>query len=82
MYADFQEKILTEIFWKKFQTFHCSNVTTVKPRFWNTSWSAANVFQNRGLFQNRGPHFGKRNCKMPLVALFILFLCHNFFWVV
>ena len=30
MYADFQEKILTEIFWKKFQTFHCSNVTTLK----------------------------------------------------
>ena len=29
--------------------------STVKPRFWNTSWSAANVFQNLGLFQNRGP---------------------------
>ena len=24
------------------------NLYTVKPRFWNTSWSAANVFQNRG----------------------------------
>ena len=34
---------------------------TVKPRFWNTSWSAVNVFQNRGLFQNRGPQFGKKN---------------------
>ena len=33
---------------------------TVKPRFWNTSWSAVIVFQNRGLFQNRGPHFGKK----------------------
>ena len=31
--------------------------STVKPRFWNTCWSAANVFQNWGLFQNRGPHF-------------------------
>ena len=30
MYADFQEKIFAGIFGKKFQTFHCSNVTTMK----------------------------------------------------
>ena len=29
-------------------------LNTVKPRFWNTSLSAENVFQNRGSFQNRG----------------------------
>ena len=30
MYADFQEKIFLEISGKKFQTFHCINVTTMK----------------------------------------------------
>ena len=30
MYADFQEKIFVEISWKKFQTFHCSNVTIME----------------------------------------------------
>ena len=30
MYADFQEKIIADISWKKFQTFHCSNVTTME----------------------------------------------------
>ena len=30
MYADFQEKIFAEISGKMFQTFHCSNVTTMK----------------------------------------------------
>ena len=29
-YADFQEKIFAEISGKKFQTFHCINVTTMK----------------------------------------------------
>ena len=29
-YADFQEKIFAEISGKKYQTFHCSNVTTMK----------------------------------------------------
>ena len=29
-YADFQEKIFPETSGKKFQTFHCSNVTTMK----------------------------------------------------
>ena len=48
-YADFQEKIFAAISEKIFQTFHCSNVTTVKLRFWNISWSTANVFQNRGV---------------------------------
>ena len=42
---------------------------TVKPRFWNTSWSAANVFQNRG------PHFGKKIEKVSWVTIFIMFLC-------
>ena len=32
---------------------------TVKPRIWNTSWSAANVFQNRGWFQNQGDLWSK-----------------------
>ena len=27
--------------------------TTVKTRFWNTTWSSAKVFQNRVLLQNR-----------------------------
>ena len=30
LYADFQEKIFPETSGKKFQTFHCSNVTTMK----------------------------------------------------
>ena len=30
MYSNFQEKIFAEISGKKFQTFHCSNVTTKK----------------------------------------------------
>ena len=30
LYADFQEKIFPETSWKKLQTFHCSNVTTMK----------------------------------------------------
>ena len=30
MYADFQENIFAEISGKKFQTFHCSNVTAMK----------------------------------------------------
>ena len=54
-------------------TLHCNirdikifiHRSTVKPRFWNTSWSAVNVFQNRGLFQNRGPQFGKKIEKCP-----------------
>ena len=29
-YADFQEKIFAEISGTKFQTFHCSNATTMK----------------------------------------------------
>ena len=29
-YSNFQEKIFAEISEKKFQTFHCSNVTTMK----------------------------------------------------
>ena len=29
-YANFKEKIFVEIYGKKFQTFHCSNVTTMK----------------------------------------------------
>ena len=30
MYADFQKKIFAEISGKMFQTFHCTNVTTMK----------------------------------------------------
>ena len=56
-------------------------ISTVKPRFWNTSWSAANVFQNRGLFQNRGPHFGKKIGKVPWATIFILFYA-TIFWTV
>ena len=42
-----------------FSNVESKMLCTVKPRFWNTSWSAANIFQNRGLFQYRGPHFGR-----------------------
>ena len=50
-----------------------SQCYTVKPRFWNTSWSAANVFQNRG------PHFGKKIGKVPWATIFILFYA-TIFW--
>ena len=30
VYADFEEEIFAEIYGKKFQTFHCSNVTRMK----------------------------------------------------
>ena len=43
------------------QNNHPYYENTVKPRFWNTSWSAANVFQNWDLFQNQSPHSNKKN---------------------
>ena len=40
MYANFQEKILEEISGKKFQTFHCNNVTTMNSRQLKGRWLA------------------------------------------
>ena len=50
----------------------------MKPRFWNTSWSAANIFQNRGLFQYRGPHFGRNLWKMSRVNILYCFYATTF----
>ena len=49
MYADFQEKIFAEISGKMFQTFLCSNVTTME------SWVFPSVCLYPVLFEGHNP---------------------------
>ena len=72
--AKSRQHIFFHYFVSRIETFKNIGILyTVKPRFWNTSWSAANVFQNRGLFQYRGPHFGRNLWKMSWVTILYCF---------
>ena len=54
-------------------SFCLQGIKLVKPRFWNISRSATNVFQNRGLFQYQGPHFGRNFWKILWVTILYCF---------
>ena len=57
LYADFQEKIFPETSGKKLQTFHCSNVTTMKslelfPRHFREDFFLKISIKCQGIYKN------------------------------